>query len=982
MKPFFLLVSFFFLGMYSHLLEAQSPAFINGQLLVRTEAESLAAICTKWQILQGKETNLQVGYQVSEPLHIWLLTFDSTSIDAQLLLTALKSDALVEAAQLNHKVFPRQLPDDPYFFHQWYHLNAGFGFGMPDADTDAELAWDLTTGGLTQEGDTIVIAILDDGIDVNHPEFYHNLWRNHQEIPDNGIDDDGNGYIDDYYGWNVKKQNDNIYGGWHGTKVAGVMGAEGNNNEGMAGMNWKVKLMIVKNDFNTDEAKVLQAYSYPLLMRKKYNETAGAKGAYVVATNASWGIDYAKPEDSPLWCAVFDSLGAQGILNCAAASNQSYDIDLLGDLPSSCQSPFLISVTATDAADKRNFSAFGKQSVDLAAPGEYIFTTFKGNEYGFSTGTSVASPLVAGTIGLIYAADCDKLVQLSKSNPASSALLVRKLILENVDTISDLTNKLLSDGRLNAGKALAKTVADCGACLEPDFLTVEQISDKNATLGWLGIGTSEFVLQWRQTNSPIWNSADNVPEPFYLENLKACRAYEFKVASQCADSLTTFSKKSTFNTDGCCKAPDVISVDEVLPNEASISWAPVLAAQAYRLQYRMAGAGNWEELVVQTPSADLAALQACSDYEVRVQTMCAVDSISPLSILTAFSTSGCSGCVGGDYCEINPDFIFSDLEWIEEVNLNGTANISGQDGGYAFFNNPFEPVEIDSSYEISIVPGFSGFNYQEYYFVFIDFNQDGDFDDSDELAFEGGPTNTTAIGNITIPSDAVIGLTRMRIVLSFGYNNSPCPGSLAGEVEDYCLEIIPSVIPCLSPINIDTLTVSAFSAELNWTPLNTSTLGYVARFREVGSTDWTEFAATNNYKKIQGLSPCQQYEFQVRSICANELSAFSNSYFFTTSCTVGLDQEQISLAEQIMEVFPNPFDEVIHLKMSGLTANQIAYCRLYDTQGRMMMELSPEEFATQENVDLKTDTHLQPGMYFLHCIARNGKLFTFKLLKI
>src|SRR5690606_27888318 len=143
------------------------------------------------------------------------------------------------------------------------------------------------------DGDTIVVAIIDDGINPNHPDIQGNLWNNRHEIAGNGIDDDLNGYVDDVLGWNTYStpMNDNItggsWGGGHGTPVAGIVGAKGDNNVGVAGVNWNVKLMIIVG--GGDQADALTAYGYVLASRKQYNETNGEKGAFIVSTNASWG---------------------------------------------------------------------------------------------------------------------------------------------------------------------------------------------------------------------------------------------------------------------------------------------------------------------------------------------------------------------------------------------------------------------------------------------------------------------------------------------------------------------------------------------------------------------------------------------------------------------------------------------------------------------------------------------------------------------
>ena len=142
--------------------------------------------------------------------------------------------------------------------------------GTVGADIDADSAWAISTGGLTALGDTIVVCVIDGGIDLNHDDLTPNRWINYAEIPNNGIDDDNNGFVDDRLGWNTGAGNDNISGSSHGTAVAGIIGAKGDNGTGVAGVNWDVKLMIVRGGSGV-ESEVLEAYTYPLNLRKKYD---------------------------------------------------------------------------------------------------------------------------------------------------------------------------------------------------------------------------------------------------------------------------------------------------------------------------------------------------------------------------------------------------------------------------------------------------------------------------------------------------------------------------------------------------------------------------------------------------------------------------------------------------------------------------------------------------------------------------------------
>ena len=160
--------------------------------------------------------------------------------------------------------------------------------------TTSILIWRGTSPqvGTTPAGDRIVVAVLEGGgSNYNHVDLIDNHWTNDAEVPGNGIDDDGNGFVDDYNGWNSGSNNDAIGAGGHGTSVSGMIGAVGNNGNGGAGVNWDVEIMQVDMGGGLTESNVIVAYNYPYTMRDLYNNTNGASGAFVVATNASWGID-------------------------------------------------------------------------------------------------------------------------------------------------------------------------------------------------------------------------------------------------------------------------------------------------------------------------------------------------------------------------------------------------------------------------------------------------------------------------------------------------------------------------------------------------------------------------------------------------------------------------------------------------------------------------------------------------------------------
>ena len=413
---------------------------------------------------------------VSAPLNIWKIQFDSACSTENALLSALQRDPAVALAQFNHYAELRNTePNDPLFPQQWQWYNRGQNAGTPGLDIGLTQAWDITTGGVTSNGDSIVVAIIDTGTDTTHADLRPNLWYNRQEIPNNSKDDDGNGYIDDYQGWNSLRLNDDIYEtnpGGHGTAIAGIIGAKGNNGLGGTGVNWNVKLMTAVWGASGTEEIILRAFSYVYTQRKLYNQTKGQKGAFVVAINASWGIPGLRSADYPIWCPFFDSLGTQGILTVNAASNRMENTESTGDIPSACPSKYLLVVTNLDKNGEL-IGAYGPNTVDLATFGQDILSTKLREGFRSFSGTSFAAPQVAGAIALLYATSCGHLSKLARSKPAEAALLSRHLILDGVEPIASLQGKVVTGGYLRVDNSLKLLSSYCADDLrEPIELTV------------------------------------------------------------------------------------------------------------------------------------------------------------------------------------------------------------------------------------------------------------------------------------------------------------------------------------------------------------------------------------------------------------------------------------------------------------------------------------------------------------------------------
>ena len=409
---------------------------------------------------------------VYDRFNIHLYTFANEISEDQLMTLANHKGVL--NAQYEHRISYRNEPNDPLFGEQWNMLNDGSGGGKNDADIDADLAWENHTGGVNAQGDTMVIAIVDGGFELAHEDI--NYFTNTLEIPDNGIDDDGNGYVDDVNGWNAYDNNgDMSYVDLHGTHVAGISGAIGNNNKGVAGVCWNAKIMPIAGS-SGEESVVLRSYGYIFDMKKLYDETKGEKGALIVATNSSFGVDQAFEGDFPLWCAFYDSLGSIGILNSVAVPNNNVNIDAVGDIPGTCASDYMIAVTNLGKTDVIVSAGTGNTSVDLGAPGNRIMSTipenFGGNFYDDASGTSMAAPHIAGAVAYLLSASCDSVWSLFESNPAETALMIKRYIYEGVDQVDDLQGETKTGGRLNLNGAYDRMYWYCD---NESFLSVEGV---------------------------------------------------------------------------------------------------------------------------------------------------------------------------------------------------------------------------------------------------------------------------------------------------------------------------------------------------------------------------------------------------------------------------------------------------------------------------------------------------------------------------
>jgi hypothetical protein len=379
-----------------------------------------------------------------------------------------RQDPNVLYAEPNYVVHTTAIPDDTRFGELWGLHNTGQSGGTSGADIDALGAWDIATGS-----SNVVVAVIDTGIDYNHPDLSANMFRNTPDCIANGIDDDGNGRIDDCYGIDTaNNDSDPMDDNRHGTHVAGTIGAQGNNGSGVAGINWNVNLMACK--FLAASGSGTTAGAIACL---EYVRTMKDRGVNIVATNNSWG-------GGGFSQALFDAIkGHQeaGILFVAAAGNgNAFGVGLNND-----QTPFypcnynlsnVICVAASTRTDERaTFSNYGRRTVHIGAPGAEILSTTLTNSYTMLNGTSMATPHVTGTAALLKAAD-----------PSRDWRAIRNLILASGDNVPSMANTI-TQKRLNALGALNCVNSTAFSRLSPIADTVLANVDTPLNLSVLNI---------------------------------------------------------------------------------------------------------------------------------------------------------------------------------------------------------------------------------------------------------------------------------------------------------------------------------------------------------------------------------------------------------------------------------------------------------------------------------------------------------------
>ena len=410
----------------------------------------------------------------------------------------------VEQGQDQQGQQPPRDPSSPNDLDEklWGLNNTGQTGGTAGAHVNAKEAWKIQTGNGSDNGP--LIAVIDTGIDYNHPDLQANIWTNPGEIPGDGIDNDNNGVIDDVHGYNAFADNgDPLDGHSHGTHCSGTIAGVGNNGQGVTGVMQDANLMAVKifsDSGRTSVDAIVRGIAYSAKM-----------GADI--TSNSWGGGQRSE-------AIYDAFRTNDALHVIAAGNSNYDNDKRDNFPSNYDLDNIVAVAATTHTDERaSFSQWGAKNVDVAAPGKDIYSTVPGNKYASYSGTSMATPHVSGGAGLIMS-----------QYPEASNAEVKARLIHGSDRVASLNDISVSDGRVNFASSLENDSVAPGA---PNDFKTSNLNSRGGTLSWTSVGDDKWANGAAQTVEILTSS-----EPIDGENIANAQSVTFAGAEEVGDLIS------------------------------------------------------------------------------------------------------------------------------------------------------------------------------------------------------------------------------------------------------------------------------------------------------------------------------------------------------------------------------------------------------------------------------------------------------------
>lgn len=417
-----------------------------------------------------------------------LAKFKISGMSTKEAIARLKSHQAIEYVEPDYQVSIAQTPDDPRFDELWGLNNDGQTGGTADADIDAVEAWDISTGSRD-----VVVGVIDTGIDYSHSDLASNMWVNSSEVPGDGIDNDGNGFVDDVHGINaITNSGDPMDDEGHGTHVSGTIGASGNNATGVVGVNHEVSLVGCKfldAAGNGSTSDAIKCIDYMVGLKNA--------GVNLRVLNNSWG---GGGYSQALADAIASSEAAD-LMFVAAAGNDTIDNDVNPHYPSNYENASVLSVASTDQTDNISwFSHYGLTSVDMGAPGSAILSTTPGESYASYSGTSMATPHVAGAAALVLSI-----------NPELNTQELKELLMSSGDANAALQGVTVAGTRLNVNQALIDADPTPGFKISADPLTQQivagQATNYTFTIGSIAQWDEEVTLELSSTLSGAYLSA-------------------------------------------------------------------------------------------------------------------------------------------------------------------------------------------------------------------------------------------------------------------------------------------------------------------------------------------------------------------------------------------------------------------------------------------------------------------------------------------
>ncbi len=453
--------------------------------------------------------------------------------DLARVIAALERNPHVRYAELDTVIEPLEVSDDPYYLsataskNLWGMHGDAIGPNANPFGTGADEAW---ASGATGSRD-VYVGVVDEGVQHTHPDLDANVWTNRFDLV-NGLDDDGNGYVDDVHGWDFKNGDNTTYDGSvddHGTHVAGTIGAEGGNGIGVTGVNWQVSLISAKflGEGGGFASQAIAALDYLTDLKQRH-------GLRIVATNDSW---VGSEDDQSLRDAIARG-GDEGILFVAAAGNSASDNDARPAYPANigCTTRFdtgqprgfdcVLSVAAIDQTGERaSFSNYGATTVDIGAPGVGTYSTTPGGTYGSKSGTSMSTPHVVGAIALCASID-----------PSLGAKGLREAVLGSVASTASLTGAVATGGRLDVGALVAACTPPVAAVAGgPSGLAAAAITRSSLWLNWTDGATHEQAYEVEMalgsscTGFEPLGTVGAGSETFFVKGLAASSDHCFRV---------------------------------------------------------------------------------------------------------------------------------------------------------------------------------------------------------------------------------------------------------------------------------------------------------------------------------------------------------------------------------------------------------------------------------------------------------------------